>query len=77
MRYKYKRDNWLNALAITSWALAYILAGRITWNLLSPDQFGEFVLFVAGWILSGYTLQTVLFISITVIAALTTGSKGQ
>jgi hypothetical protein len=58
----------VNALAIVSWVLAYLLTGRLVWHWISPENFGTVLAFVVTWIILGYLAQTALFLTVTLIA---------
>jgi len=63
-----KHDQFLSALAIASWLLAYLLTGRLVWHWISPDSFGAVLAYITAWLVLGYVVQTVMFLSITLIA---------
>jgi len=58
----------LNALAIVSWMLAYLLSGRLVWHWISPESFIAVLIFVVLWIILGYIAQIALFLIVTLIA---------
>ena len=63
-----KHDQFLSALAIASWLLAYLLTGRLVWHWISPESFGAVLAYITAWLVLGYVVQTVMFLSITLIA---------
>ena len=68
MNKNHTHDQLLSALAIASWLLAYLLTGRLVWHCISPESFGAVLAYITAWLVLGYVLQTVLFLSIALIA---------
>ncbi|RLD21237.1 MAG: hypothetical protein DRI69_04625 [Bacteroidetes bacterium] len=68
MNNKRTHDQLLSALAIASWLLAYLLTGRLAWHWISPESFGAVVAYITAWLILGYVVQTVLFLSVSLIA---------
>ena len=60
----------LNIMALVSWVLAYLLAGRSAWYIILPDSLLGMIVFIPVWITIGFLAQRLLFLVVTFLAVL-------